>query len=264
MLYLAWTSVLQGNLNPDLLSLSPGPISHARWLTLALRCLLLWMSDCPLDREESKSLKVIVHFIVTNYCPQWFAMKQRSSLEHGPKHLYNQIQALTFLRGKALESAKENVLRNAYYAHSELLLTAMLADKDPEVRRLGVEKILCLRRESNSGDKSVRPFKVPKVNLKCKSYADLIDWDQEEVTEPIITADFTLDDLEKVKHTPIKLDKFPCHSQGCERAVKETSRASAKVVGWVAKDGFFHLSGLCRNLMKKFASKKDFIENIVD
>ena len=32
MLYLAWTSVLQGNLNPDLLSLSPGPISHAMWL----------------------------------------------------------------------------------------------------------------------------------------------------------------------------------------------------------------------------------------
>ena len=84
-LYLAWKSVIDGKLNPDLLSLSPGPISHARWLTLAVRILLLWMSDCELSREEAKSLRVIVNFVVTNYCPQWFAIKQQGALESGPK-----------------------------------------------------------------------------------------------------------------------------------------------------------------------------------
>ena len=50
----------------------------------------------------------------------------------------------------------------------------------------------------------------------------------------------------------------------CERAVKETSRASCRVVGWEARDGFIRVSGISRHLMKSFKSKKDFENNFVD
>ena len=83
MMYFAWKSVLEGTLNIDLLSLTPGPLSHARWLTLALRVLLLWMSDCKLEDIEMSNLQKIVHFVVTNYCPMWFSVKKMGKLKDG-------------------------------------------------------------------------------------------------------------------------------------------------------------------------------------
>ena len=161
-------------------------------------------------------------------------------------------------------SARQNVLRNGYYAQSELLLVSMICDEDATIRKKGLDIILKLRNGSDQGDKSVRPFKVPKINLDCKNYTELIDWEKEALTEPIITADMTIKDLEELKVRPLDMKNFPCHSQGCERAVKETTRASANVVGWSARDGYIRLSGLSRTLMKKFNSKKDFISNIVE
>ena len=182
MMYFAWKSVLEGTLNIDLLSLTPGPLSHARWLTLALRVLLLWMSDCKLEDIDMSNLQKIVHFVVTNYCPMWFSVKKMGKLKDGSKHLFSQVTALKHLKGQVLESARENVQRNSYYAHSELLLTTMLADQDPDIRNQGVDKLLVLQAGSDIGDKEKRPFKVPKINLHCNSYVDLIDWDKESIT----------------------------------------------------------------------------------
>ena len=160
-----------------------------------------------MSKEEVKSLKVIVNFIVTNYCPPWFSTKQNDSLGHGPEHLYSQIKALRFLKGKVLESARENVVRISYYAHSELLLTYMLTDRDLKIREQGVDKIKALRQGSDVGDKSVCPFKVPIVNLDYIFYIDMLDWDQESVTEPILTTNMSLHELDSLKDSPLKLDK---------------------------------------------------------
>ena len=140
----------------------------------------------------------------------------------------------------------------------------MQIDRDPKIREQGVDKIKALRQGSDVGDKSVCPFKVPIVNLDYIFYIDMLDWDQESVTEPILTTNLSLHELDSLKESPLKLDNYPCHCQGCERAVKETSRASAKVVGWAARDRFIRLSGLSRYLMKKFDSRQDFMDNIVD
>ena len=140
----------------------------------------------------------------------------------------------------------------------------MLADQDPDIRNQGVDKLLVLWAGSDIGDKEKRPFKVPKINLDCNSYVYLIDWDGESITETVITADMSIKELESLRHSPLEIENYPCHSQGCERAVKETSRASVKVVGWKARDGFIRLSGLSRAMMKKFNSKQDFVSNILD
>ena len=124
-------------------------------------------------------------------------------------------------------------------------------------------RLKLIRQGSDVGDKSVCPFKVPIVNLDYIFYIDMLNWDQESVTEPILTTNMSLHELDSLKASSLKFDNYPCHSQGCERAVKETSRASAKVVGWAARDGYIRLSGLSRSLMKKFNSKQDFMDNIV-
>ena len=43
MIYLAFLSVWNGEVRVEFYSLSPGPISHALWLTLCLRILLLYI-----------------------------------------------------------------------------------------------------------------------------------------------------------------------------------------------------------------------------
>ena len=81
MLCLAWESVRSGKLRKELLSLTPGPISHSRWLTLALRLLLLYMTKHRLTGKHKKNLLVIISFLMTNYIPMWCRIKRVGRLE---------------------------------------------------------------------------------------------------------------------------------------------------------------------------------------
>ena len=54
ILYLAFESVRNGEIREELYSLTPGPISHFRWLTLCVRILILYM--------KKNSLKTISFF----------------------------------------------------------------------------------------------------------------------------------------------------------------------------------------------------------
>ena len=263
MLYLAWESVIKGELNIELLSLTPGPISHARWLTLAVRLMYLWMSDHELSGMELENLKSLVTFVTLSYCPLWFKIKHNPQVKDSSKHLFSLVVSLRHLEGTVLQEAKKNVARNSYYAHPENLLLTMLCDEDSMVRAKAINKILEIRKSNQLGDKSVRPYKLPKIDFDCDSYTEMIDWDKEAIHEPILTCDFSKDDIKELHSKPLVLEPYPCHSQGCERAVKETSRASIRVVGWDARDGFIRASGKSRSLMKTFNSKKDFENNFI-
>ena len=261
MLLLACQSVIAGRLKIELLSLKPGPICHSRWLTLAIRFLLLWMSKHELSGKNLSNLKNIVHFIVVSYAPQWFKIKQEGNLGTASIHLFNQIRILKKLKAPILGIAKTNVARNSYFAHSELLLLTMLADKDEEVRAEAVNKIVDIRKGENFGDKSPRKFKVPRVLFDCKKYTEMIDWEKEEIMEPRLTSDISTDMLRDFVERPMVLSDFPSHSQGCERAVKETTKASISVVGFESRDGHIKTTLVSRQNMSQFVSKKDFSDN---
>ena len=89
----------------------------------------------------------------------------------------------------------------------------------------------------------------------------MIDFDKEVTYEPNLTADLTLDDLEKIKLEKLSVKKFSNNNQGVERLVKQTSRACERVVGWARRDGFLRASAKSRTLMPKFSSKRDFENN---
>ena len=168
MLFLAWESVRSGELRTELQSLTPGPISHSRWLTLALRLLLLYMTDHKLKGKHKKNLQVLVSFLMTNYIPMWFTIKRLGKLKDSAQILFKQMQLTKLLKGPIADIVKKNVERNAYAAQSETLLLCMLCDSDSSARSLAVDKIITLRNGSDTRDTSVRLFEILIIKLTAK------------------------------------------------------------------------------------------------
>jgi hypothetical protein len=113
MLYLAFVSIWNGQIRIELYSLSPGPISHSRWLTLCLRILILYMKSHRLKGKNKANLLLLVQFLMSNYVPMWFACKQHTRITDGPKHLFNQIKLIKLLKDPVLSIVKENIAQNA-------------------------------------------------------------------------------------------------------------------------------------------------------
>ena len=263
-LRLAILAVMSGEIPDKLKSLKNGPISHSRWLTLASALLVMYMKKNTLKGKEKKNLETLVHFIVTNYGPMWFSIKSKPSIIYGPRHYFKQIQLIRALPKKVQEVVKENISRSAYHAHPENILLSMLGDESQEVRAKAVDLITKLREGSNDpdkGDTSVRKFIVPELNYNCKRYYEMIDFEEETVYEPNLTADLTLGDLDKIKVEKLVVKKFSNNNQSVEKLVKETSRACGKVVGWARRDGYMRSSAKSRSLMPKFESKQDYQNN---
>ena len=64
--------------------------------------------------------------------------------------------------------------RNAYFAHPENLLLAMMTDHRPHIRELGLQRVMKVRVAHHSGQ--MWRFKVPaKLNFNAVEYFDMID-----------------------------------------------------------------------------------------
>ena len=263
MLYLVFVSIWSGEIRVELYSLTPGPISHSRWLTLCVRILLLFLKKHSLKGKNKKNLLVIVKFLMSNYVPMWFTYKQHTGITEAPKHLYKQTQLMKFLEEPVLSIAKENIARNAYWAHPEVLLLAMLADQKESIRSKAVDKILSVRGDLDYGDSRPRLYEVPVLKFNARSYTEMIDWKTEAIYEPVFTVSINKDELLSLKYSPLSLPRYPSNTQSVERLVKQVSRAASSVAGYEARDGFLRASATSRQLLPKFESKKDFENNVV-
>lgn len=263
ILYLAFMSVWTGVIRVELYSLTPGPISHSRWLTHCTRTLICHLKEHGLKGKHKKDLMMCVKFLVSNYVPMWFACKQHVRITDGPKHLHTQLKLLKVVKEPVLSIAKQNIAQNAYWAHPEVLLVAMLADNSKSIRSKAVEEVLKLRGDSNLGDDQPRLYEVPQINFNAKCYSGMIDWKMEVIYEPVLTVKMSKEELLSLKDSPLTLPRYPSNTQSVERLVKQTSRAASSVAGFEARDGFLRASATSRMLLPKFESKKDFENNFV-
>ena len=154
--------------------------------------------------------------------------------------------------------------RNAWFAHSEHVIIAMLGDENKPVRDIAVNKIMSLREtltashtdtfeESSCQEvKAVRKFKVPFINGNATSYHQLVDLRLE--AEPPLLHHLTNDKLKSVRQKPMFF-KQPCHNQAVRLHVKLVSQASATVTGFERRDGLILQMINSRSLIKKFDSK---------
>ncbi len=86
----------------------------------------------------------------------------------------------------------------------------------------------------------------------------MIDWDGDNITEPIITAEIGIYNIERIAAERLFIGKFRCHTQGIERTVKEVTRASKLVVVKERRDGVIKATIHSRAIHPKSNTKKDF------
>ena len=155
---------------------------------------------------------------------------------------------------------KPYVSRNAYFAHPENLLVAMLDDEDESVREKGVGIIQEIREKHQPSHRPVRPFMVPEIDFDADNYHSMIDWDSLLLTEPPLTYNHSDDELKLIIDEAITLPPYRSHTQSVERAVKMVTDASGKVYGLVAAQGYIRAKISSRQLYRKCDTKTELIK----
>ena len=145
----------------------------------------------------------------------------------------------------------------SWYAHSEHLLLHLLASDYEEYRRFTVKKTLEIRGDSELGDKSPRPFRIPGLNWSAKNITQMISWSG--ATESIFTAKLSRDQVRSHLDIPFTMKAFPCHTQSVERMVKEVSAASANVFGLERRNGYVEARLHARKVLPKVTTRADFL-----
>ena len=79
--------IVTGVVNPALENMSLPVLHNARWYTLAIRILRLYLQE----KKPSNSLKKMVKFIVKWYFPMHFNIKMKPSYIHAAAHFFDAI-----------------------------------------------------------------------------------------------------------------------------------------------------------------------------
>ena len=233
LLYGYALGIMAGILPETLIKQLPGPINHARWLTLAIRLMVIYTRT----EEPNSSLIKITSFIVQVYVPMWFLIKQKNKFWHGPANLFEQMKLIMTTQPQEIQDvAKKTVQRNAFFAEPGMILTCMLASDDKVVRKKAVKKIKETRKNPPKSPRAklfqgMRKFVVPELKWKAKSWDETIDWKKVKVFEPYLLEKRTLEEIEAATESPLELPPYSLHSQSVERAVKLVTTASQNVVG---------------------------------
>lgn len=86
-------AISNSEVTPQLASRLPGPINHARWLTVANQILRLYVSE----RTPSQDLRLLATYIIKVYAPMHFEIKKKSSIVYGPIHIARIISLSKYL-----------------------------------------------------------------------------------------------------------------------------------------------------------------------
>ena len=257
-LYEIIMSIREGSVREVAATFKIGPLNHARWITLVSRICRLYLSlkHLPLDDNSLDNLKVLTHFCVTNYGPLWFSIKCEPLYKDGPAHVLESVKRVQLLSQPVKDIVIPVIQRNAFNAHPENIILAMLADTDPKVRERAVVKIKEIRNGAPFGNTNVRQFQPPKLNFDANEYYDLVDGNS-NWTEPIIVAEMGSIQLERILKERLFIGSFENHTQSVERTVKVVSQASKAVVGQRRRDGHIRCVFSSRKKHPKSDSRKD-------
>ena len=87
-LYEYCIGISKGFISPKYSIKKPGPVYHARWLTLALRIMMVYARV----KNPTDELCTITKYIVQVYCPMWFAHKRSGLYKDAPRLLHKTIE----------------------------------------------------------------------------------------------------------------------------------------------------------------------------
>lgn len=250
-------AISDGSISNDLANIKPGPIVHSRWLTKASRLLRLYVATS----DPSNNLKVLVVYIMKVYVPMYFNIKYYSSVVYGSALFGKFIRWSQYLEPRLRIIVNNVVQNNAYYAHSENILLAMLFDDRKEIRNCAIQKILHYRDKLE--DPSVlRVYKKPIINFDCTDYTNMIDLnDDKNLFEPPFTRNIPYDHLEQYLEDddddiPLNDPEIPSHIQETERHVQLLANVSKRVLE-ESREGVMAATLESREKQPRLESKKD-------
>lgn len=233
---LARAIVSDDEVPPRLAAAAHGKLYAARWHTAQSRLLRLYMAK----ERPNDSLSALVVYVCCVYVPTVMEIKHKPDAVYAATHLHAELRRQArYCRLADLPVLRASVHRNAYMAHEENVLLAMLGDDDPVVRAEAVRIIKRIR--STPVSDSVRPFRAPgsagatALNDSAATYRELVDLNRAAL-EPPLTKRLTSEQLEELLEQPLKTG-LPCHTQSTERAVKATTEAASQVSGVRRQDG---------------------------
>ena len=218
------------------------------------------------QKHPSDKLLTLVTFITRVYAPTWFKVKAHLSCKDGARHFHAIISQSRYLSPKYRNIINPVIHRNAYFAHPENILLAMITDHQPHIRELGLRRIMKAR--AAKPNIRTRRFKVPtNLNFNAGEYYEVIDCSELAITEPPVVnamTDTELWQFIRMDETPtILFPKFPCHTQAVERLVKVVTEASKSICRPNSRDGFICARLASRHIMPTFESKCDFTHFIL-
>ena len=162
----------------------------------------------------------------------WFQIKRNHTISQAPLHVFD-----TLLKCQKLPSQVRKIKipvkqRNAFGAHHESILAAMVSSTNLNHNELAWKSILCSKEQSVS-DGRIRQLRVPKLNFNANGYIDLIDWTDTTISEPSFTYSVTTNEIKGMidskAFSEFKIPKLPCHTQSVERHIKLVTEASSIV-----------------------------------
>ena len=246
-------SALQSGVVPDKLAgATIGPMMHARWLTFACRILRKALST----KKPTKKLSKILAFVMNFYVPAWFRIKFSPHCQSGAIHFHYLVELAQDLEAGTKAIVQKVLCDNPYFAHPENVVIALLADQREEVRRRGVLYIMKAREDFDQ-ESHPRQFFPPKINLEAESYWHLVNWEQEQSTEPPLTMKMSKDEILRGLEEPIVLPNYPCHTQSVERTVPVVTESCLQKVGYTGRHQWILSTMESRGLVHSFNSKKD-------
>ena len=140
--YRICSAVMLGSVDANLEFLEVGGLNHSRWLILGCRILRFYVAQ----EKPTSNLSTLAKFLIKIYFSGWFQIKFNSKITDGPKNYLNILAQVMGFPNKIIQDIAVAVLqRNAYFAHHENILLAMLADDDHNVRLFAVNKIFSIR-----------------------------------------------------------------------------------------------------------------------
>ena len=224
-LYEYCVGISKGSISKKFLAKKPGPIFHARWLTLALRIMMVYVrTDKP-----SPELLVITKYIVQVYCVMWFAIKRSGKYKDACQLLYKTIQLVKLQDSRIQSIILKNLQGNSYCHLQENFLYCMLLDENLNIRNQALNQILKIRvlKEDITFKPKLKPKSIMKINFYAESWDYLVSVDDIQI-EPPTTLCIMSENLREAIKSNLKLCiiDMPNNSQSVERAVKLTSEAS--------------------------------------
>ena len=236
----------------------------SRWYTIASRICCQWIAKYPEDQqlspEDSRKLKMYVEFVTGWYFPVHFYIKNNPSYLNGPHHLLYALKLLKYQKQEIQDIVWKTVVRGGYFAHSENILTSLLASESVEDRQFAVTKTLEIRSGSEFGNNKFRVRSCPEndrfLNKDAEKIQDLINWVQPKPTESPLTVNLSSTEVQKLLETPLQApDLGDSHTQGVERLIQKVSKASRVVFSPEKLESVVRSSEKCSDLVRAGSSR---------